>query len=234
MAKWVLVTGGTKGIGRAIIEKFASKGFNIITCSRNQNDIERLKKTIEDDFSVRVIALTTDVSNKEELDEFCNEVKSQVSKLDVLVNNAGFFIPGSIHEEEEGTLESMIETNLYSAYRTTRAFIEGMKKRKEGHIFNICSTASVMPYVNGGSYCISKFAMLGMSKVLREELKALNIRVTAVLPGATLTASWEGADLPEDRFMKSKDVAEAVWSAYQMSDRTVIEELVMRPQLGDI
>ena len=91
-----------------------------------------------------------------------------------------------------------------------------------------------MPYANGGSYCISKFALLGMSKVLREEMKEQNVRVTSILPGATLTASWEGVDLPEERFMKPGDIAESVWSAYQLSDRTVIEELVMRPQLGDI
>ena len=109
-----------------------------------------------------------------------------------------------------------------------------MKKRKKGHIFNICSTASITAYTNGGSYCISKFAMYGMSKVLREELKADQIRVTSVMPGATFTASWEGVDLPEDRFMKPEDVAEMIFTTYQLSDRTVVEDLVIRPQLGDL
>ncbi|MEM7106768.1 MAG: SDR family oxidoreductase [Bacteroidota bacterium] len=234
MTKWILVTGGTKGIGKAIIEKFASEGFNVATCARSESDLQKLQTNLEAAFSVRVIALKADVSDKNDLKRFLETVKAKISHLDVVVNNAGFFIPGAIHEEGEGTLEAMIETNLYSAYRTTRAFISEMKNKRKGHIFNICSTASIMPYVNGGSYCISKFALLGMSKVLREEMKTFNVRVTAVLPGATLTASWEGAELSEERFMKSKDVAEAVWSAYQMSDRTVIEELIMRPQLGDI
>jgi short-subunit dehydrogenase len=91
-----------------------------------------------------------------------------------------------------------------------------------------------MPYINGGSYCISKFALLGMTKVLREEMKEHGVRVTAILPGATLTASWEGANLPPERFMKPDDVAEAILTAYKMSDRSVVEELVIRPQLGDI
>ena len=154
--------------------------------------------------------------------------------VDVLINNAGVFVPGQVHNEEEGMLEKMIDTNLYSAYRLTRGLVQGMIDKKSGHIFNICSTASFMPYVNGSSYCISKFAMLGMSKVLREELKEHNVRVTSVMPGATFTASWEGVDLPEERFMKAEDVAEAIWQAYVLSKRTVMEELVLRPQLGDL
>ena len=234
MKKNIVVTGGTKGIGRAIIEKFASEGFNIATCARNEQDLQKLERDISKQYSVRVITSVADVSKKEELSRFLTKVKENFTDIDILVNNAGFFIPGAINEEEDGVLESMIETNLYSAYRTTRAFINDMKMRRKGLIFNMCSTASIIPYINGGSYCISKFAMLGMSKVLREEMKAFDVRVTAILPGATLTASWEEAELPEERFMKSEDVALAVWGAYTMSDRTVIEELVMRPQLGDI
>jgi short-subunit dehydrogenase len=98
----------------------------------------------------------------------------------------------------------------------------------------MCSIASIKAYPNGGSYAISKFALLGFSKVLREELKEFNIRVTAVLPGATRTASWDGVDLPEDRFMRAEDVAETVFSAYSISERSVVEEIIIRPQLGDI
>ena len=131
-------------------------------------------------------------------------------------------------------VEKMIDPNLYSAYHLTRKLIDGMINRKAGHIFNICSTASITPYVNGGSYCISKYAMLGMTKVLREEMKEHDVKVTAIMPGATLTASWEGVELPEDRFMKADDVADAVHTAYGLSKSAVIEEIVMRPQLGDI
>ena len=98
----------------------------------------------------------------------------------------------------------------------------------------MCSIASFTAYANGGSYSISKFAMLGMSKALREELKDKGIKVTAIMPGATLTASWEGVDIPPERFMKSEDVAEATWSAYRMSERSIVEEIVIRPQLGDL
>ena len=109
-----------------------------------------------------------------------------------------------------------------------------MIQRREGHIFTMCSTASIMAYPNGGSYCIAKFALYGMTKVLREELKEHGLRVTAILPGATLTASWEGADLPAERFIRPDDVAEAVFGAWSLSPQAVIEELLIRPQLGDI
>jgi short-subunit dehydrogenase len=91
-----------------------------------------------------------------------------------------------------------------------------------------------MAYSNGGSYCISKFAMYGMSKVLREELKNDGIRVSSVLPGATFTASWEGSDLSQDRFLSPEDVAEMVVATYKLSPRTVVEDIVLRPQLGDL
>jgi NADP-dependent 3-hydroxy acid dehydrogenase YdfG len=91
-----------------------------------------------------------------------------------------------------------------------------------------------MAYTNGGSYCVSKFALYGLTKVLRAELMPHDIRVTAILPGATLTASWEGVDLPPERFMKPEDVAESVYSAYTVSRHSVVEEILIRPQLGDL
>jgi short-subunit dehydrogenase len=109
-----------------------------------------------------------------------------------------------------------------------------MMEKKQGHIFNLCSIASIQAYANGGSYAISKFALLGFSKCLREELKEYGVRVTAVLPGATRTASWDGVDLPDERFMKSEDVAETIYAAYTLSGRSVVEEILIRPQLGDL
>ena len=98
----------------------------------------------------------------------------------------------------------------------------------------IGSTASTTAYPNGGSYGIAKHALLGFTKNLREELKEAGIRVTAVLPGPTLTASWEGVDLPAERFIKAEDVSEAVFGTYRLSAQAVVEELLIRPQLGDL
>lgn len=227
MKKTIVVTGATKGIGRAIAEKFAQEGFQVLVCARN-------KPEGDDDFLNSVTFFQADLSKKEQVLAFANFVKSKSDKVDILVNNTGFFLPGQVHNEAEGTIEAMIETNVYSAYHLTRALVGDMMERKAGHIFTICSTASITAYTNGGSYCISKFALLGMNKVLREELKPFQVRVTSILPGATLTASWDGVDLPAERFIDPKDVAEVVWTAHAMPATTVLEEILMRPQLGDL
>jgi short-subunit dehydrogenase len=235
MNKLIVVTGGTKGIGRAILSRFAGEGFNVITCARNAEDLQALKKEFEENYpDNNTHIFQADVSRKSDTLAFAKEINQLNQPVEILVNNAGVFLPGEVHAEEDGKLEMMIETNLYSAYYLTRALVPQMKAARSGHIFNMCSTASIMAYVNGGSYCISKFALLGMSKVLREELKQHNIRVTSILPGATFTASWEGVDLPPERFMKAEDVAEAVASAYRMSPQSVAEEILIRPQLGDL
>lgn len=235
MKKILVVSGGTKGIGRAIIERFARENFDIVTCSRNLEELQQLKAEVESFWpGSQVYIQRADLSDKVQTQSFIHFIKTLGRPVDVLVNNTGFFLPGQIHNEPNGTLETMIETNLYSAYHLTRGLVGEMIERKEGHIFTICSTASITPYTNGGSYCISKYALLGMTKVLREEMKPHQVRVTAVLPGATLTASWEGVQLPPERFMKPEDVAEAIFAAYYLSKHSVIEELLIRPQLGDI
>ena len=235
MKKLIVVTGGTKGIGKAIIHKFCEQGFDAVTCSRHDKDLLDLKQEIEQLYPESALyTKKADLADKNQVQAFAHFVKELEMVPEVLVNNTGIFIPGMIHQEEEGIFEKVMETNLYSAYHLTRAFVNDMISAKSGHIFNMCSTASIMAYTNGGSYCISKFALLGMTKVLREELKDKGIRVTAIMPGATLTASWEGVELPPERFMKPEDVAEAAWSAYQMSTRSVVEEILIRPQLGDL
>lgn len=229
-----VVTGGTKGIGKATIAAFASKGFDIVTCSRHADELEILKQEIESEFSNTVFTTVCDVSSKVDTQRFIEFVLAQQQPVAVLVNNSGVFLPGEVHSEEEGALEQQIETNLYSAYRISRGLIPTMKQQQKGHIFNICSIASLIAYNNGGSYTISKFALYGMSKSLREELKPFSIRVTSVMPGATLTASWDGVDLPEERFIPPQDVATMILTAYELSSRSVVEDIVIRPQLGDL
>jgi len=235
MNRVAVITGGTKGIGKAMVMKFASEGFDIITCARSQDDLLELKAAVESEFrEIEVLVRKSDLSLKSEVNDFVKYIISKKNHVQVLVNNTGVFIPGEISSEPDGRLETMINTNLYSAYYMTRGLLTQMMHERKGHIFNICSVASIMPYANGGSYSITKYAMLGMTKVLREEMKNHGIRVTAVLPGATLTASWEGVELPESRFIKSEDVADAVYGAYGLSEHSVVEELLIRPQEGDI
>jgi short-subunit dehydrogenase len=234
MSKLVVVTGGTKGIGRAIVNKFSSQGFDVVTCSRSQQDLKSLKEAVERKHGNAVDFMEANLTDHSQLKKFTQFIRSSGRSVDVLVNNAGYFIPGDISTEEEGNLEQIMQANLFSAYHLTRGIVPGMKEKKSGHIFNMCSIASFMAYPNGGSYAISKFALLGFSRCLRAELRPFGIRVTAVMPGATFTDSWSESALPEDRFMPAEDIAEMVYASYSLTSRTVVEDIILRPQLGDI
>jgi short-subunit dehydrogenase len=230
-----IVTGGTKGIGKAICDILMENGFDISITARNIDDLNNLKSDYNSRYPNQdVQVFQVDMSRKGEVINFAEEVCKATDRIDILINNAGTFIPGQIINEEEGVLEKMIETNLYSAYHMTRGIINKMLTQRKGHIFNMCSIASFMAYPNGGSYAISKFALLGFSKSIREEVKDKGVKVTSVMPGATWSASWEGVDLPEERLMKASDIAKSIYAAYQLSDSAVVEEIVIRPQLGDL
>lgn len=235
MRKLIVVTGGSHGIGRAILLKFVSEGFDAVTCARNEDDLSELKKEAEKKYSgARIFYRNADMAVKAEVRSFVQFIESLNRPVSVLVNNSGYFLPGEIISESDGNLESMVEANLYSAYHITRGLIGSMIRQRSGHIFNMCSIASIQAYKNGGSYAISKFALLGFSKCLREEVKEHNLRVTAILPGATKTRSWKAAGLPDERFILPEDVAGTVFSAWSLSPSAVVEEIIIRPQQGDI
>ncbi len=231
----VIITGGTKGIGKAIGDLLLSKGHNISFCARSKDDVEALveewNKAYPDQM---VIGEVCDMGVQEEVESFAVSVIHHMKQIDVLVNNAGVFLPGEILKEEAGALEQMINVNLYSAYHLTRKIAPLMTEQGSGHIFNMCSVASIKAYPNGGSYSISKFALLGFSKVLREELKPHGVKVTSILPGATWSNSWAGVDLPRERLMEANDIALSVVNAINMSPSAVVEEIIVRPQLGDL
>ena len=231
----VIITGASKGIGKAIALKFISEGHSVAICARTKNHLDAFEdeaKLINPNINILTEAI--DISKIDEVSLFAKSCINTFKNIDVLVNNGGIFIPGKITEEEPGKLQKLIETNLYSAYHLTREILPYMKNSTKPHIFNICSIASFMAYPDGGSYSISKFAMLGFSKVLREELKQSGIKVTSIMPGATWSDSWAGANLPYDRIMEAKDIADTLWSAYQLGPSAVVEEIIIRPLLGDL
>ncbi len=229
VSKNVLVTGGTKGIGRAIAERFLAEGFSVMVCASSERS---LKEALAEQPALK--GLVCDVTLPTDVASLARHVESVFGTLDVLVNNAGKYVPGTLLGEEEGALEHMLNINLIGAYRVTRAVAPAMVKRRAGSIFNICSTASIMAYANGGSYSIAKHALLGFSRTLREELKSDGVRVVSVIPGATMTSSWDGVAVVPDRLMPPEDVASAVWAAHALSPRTVVEEIVLRPMMGDL
>ncbi len=233
----VVITGASKGIGKAIAKTFAANGHNLFLCSRNEVALYKTMEELQTQFAaVEIKAKAFDLSKQAK--EFGKWVNASGIIVDVLVNNAGLFEPGSVYNEPEGLLENQIETNLYSAYHLTRTLLPKMMENTSTssgrHIFNICSIASLQAYKNGGAYSISKFAMDGFSKNLREEMKEYGIKVTAVYPGAVLTDAWGNFDNSKHRIMEADDVAQMIYAASQLSAGACVEEIVLRPQLGDL
>jgi short-subunit dehydrogenase len=230
----VIVTGASKGIGKAIAEIFAASGYNLFLCSRGE---VALYKTVEELMTkfpdVTIKAKPFDLSKKEEAIAFGNWCLS-FAVPDIVINNAGLFEPGSVHNEPDGLLENQIATNLYSAYHLTRTLLPKMMEKKAGHFFNICSIASLHAYRDGGAYSISKYAIYGFSKNLREEMKSFNIKVTSVFPGAVFTDSWGNFDNSKNRIMEPGDIAKMIYTASQLSPAACVEDIVIRPQLGDL
>jgi len=230
-----VITGASKGIGKAIADLFMEEGIDIAINSRHIDELEAIKAAYAKSHPDReVLIKATDMSQKQEVIDFGEYVKSKWNQVDILINNAGVFLPGEIHKEADEVLEKQMDTNLYSAYHMTRSLLPVMLPQKKGIIFNMCSVASLMAYPHGGSYSISKFALLGFSKVLREEMKDKGIKVVSIMPGATWSNSWAGVEQPEERLMQAHDIALVVMSAIKLSPSAVMEEIILRPQLGDL
>jgi NADP-dependent 3-hydroxy acid dehydrogenase YdfG len=230
-----VITGGTQGIGKAVAEKFLSEGFSVSICARNEKDLAQTESEWKDKFpGSRILVVKADLADKSQVAGFAAETIKSLDTVDVLVNNAGLFFPGKLQNEQDGHLEELMKVNVYSAYYLTRHLIPSLKKSKKGHIFNMCSIASLRAYENGGSYSITKYALLGFSENLRDELMEDDIRVTAVMPGATWSRSWQSTGLPEKRFMQPGDIADLIWSAYTLTSASNVDSIVIRPIRGDI
>ncbi len=231
----VVITGASKGIGKAIATIFAAQGAQLFLCARNEVNLYNTIAELQQNYPNSTInAKATDMSKKDDVKQFGQWVLDRVAQIDVLINNAGQFLPGNINNEENGVLEQMMNTNLYSAYHLTRALLPLMMDTRHGHIFNISSIAALAAYPNGGSYSITKFAMMGFNKNLRAELSPYNIKVTAVLPGAVMTDSWGDFDNSNKRIMEADDIAKMIYAATNLSPQAVVEDIIIRPQLGDL
>jgi len=231
----IVITGASRGIGRSIADIFAANGYDLYLTSRSDVALYKAMEELQTKYpSVSIKAKAFDLSKTDEAKAAGSWVLNSGVVPDILVNNAGLFEPGSVHNEPEGLLENQMAINVYSAYHLTRTLLPKMMERRSGHIFNMCSIASLHAYHNGGAYSISKYAMHGFSKNVREEMKPHNIKVTAIHPGAVLTDSWGDYDNSKKRIMEAGDIAKMVYASSQLSPAACVEDIVIRPQLGDL
>ena len=230
-----IVTGATKGIGRSIVMELAANNYNIIFCARDQKEVQILLDELIHSFSqLQFFGMRADMEKNSDVRALAEFAENSLGHVDVLINNAGLYIPSGLLEEDERCLERQMQVNVFAPHYLSKYFAARMMESGKGHIVNICSIASLEPVVRAGSYSISKAAMLGLTKALREELRPAGIKVTAVLPGSTLTDSWAGTELPKDWFILSEDIAKSIINCLQMSSGANIDEIIIRPLYGKI
>ena len=223
-----VITGATKGIGRAIAIKLAENGYNIAICARNAAELEAFSAELSA-AGVQVFSFAADLEVKAEVSNFCNAVSESFSKIDVLVNNAGVYLPAALLDEADDAFEKQLNLNLLAPYYLSKYFGKIMRNQQSGHIFNICSVASKEIIPNAGGYCVTKSALLSLNDVCREELSKYNVKVTAILPGSTLTSSWEGTEIPAERFVQPEDIANTIHTILNLSAGVNVDEVTLKP-----
>lgn len=230
----ILITGASQGIGEAIALAFSNEpGAQLVLVSRNEEKLNQVSRACQAN-GAKTLVLPCDVTDRESVFAMRDAVTEAWGVPDVVVNNAGLFRPGSLLDMDVDTFTEQVDVNLNSAFLVTKAFLQGMVDRGRGMLFYMASVASIRAYAGGAAYCAAKHGLLGLARCVREETRDKGIRVTTLLPGATFTPSWEGVELPEERFMPPEDIATSVLEIYRLSDRTVVEEIILRPQEGDI
>lgn len=223
-----LITGATKGIGRAVAHTLGQAGFELVLLARKQKDLEELQAELTGK-GVKTNIYAVDCAIKADVYRFLAIAESNLGFIDVLVNNVGIFIPNNFFEENDAAFEQQQALNVNAAYYFGKFLGKKMLEAKRGHIFNICSVASNMPIKNAGSYSVTKAAMLSLNHVLRQELAPHQVKVTAFLPGSTKTASWEGTSIPNEKFIQPEDIASTLLAILKLSKGANVDEVLITP-----
>ncbi len=232
--KSILITGSTKGIGNAIASKFAANQYNLILIARSDKDLQDQKKNLLEQFDIDIVCISADMSEKKQVQKIVEHLRELNITPDIIVNNIGIYQPSTIFDEDDILMEKMMNINYYSGYYLTKTLLPSMLERNSGHIFSICSVANINPVKQAFAYTISKYAVYGFIKTLRESLIETEIKTTAIIPGSTLTASWDGTTVESERFIMADDIAETIFMAANLSKGACLEEIIIRPQHGQI
>ncbi|MBS4029113.1 MAG: SDR family oxidoreductase [Ignavibacteriales bacterium] len=231
----VWITGASRGIGKELAKQFASIGCKVALSARSEKELLKLEKEI---ISLGGItkSFPCDVANEKSLLQTHKNIQKELGEVEVLINNAGVTVFKSIEKTSVKEFNDILSVNLRGMFLCVKAVLPSMKKKNNGWIFNILSTASTTTFKNSGAYSASKAGAMMLGKVLREELREKNIRVVNVFPGATETAMWSKEERKKYSFrmMSAKSVAEVVLQTYRFPSDVICEEIVLRPMLGDI
>lgn len=231
----ILVTGASQGLGACIAEVFAreTKG-RLSLVARQVGKLRDVAKVCRAAGASDVETFRCDVADAPAVREMARRVRERFGEVDVLINNAGTFRPAALISMSVADFDTVVGANLRSGFLVTREFAKAMAARRRGDIFFMASIAGLRGFPRGGAYVAAKHGVRGLARAFRDELKSRGVRVITVFPGAAWSPSWEGSGVPPGRMMPGEDVAQAFYDAYRMNRRTVVEEIILRPQLGDV
>ena len=224
--KTALITGAGKGIGKAVALALAHEGVNVILTARTTADIKATAEEAQA-LGVKALAITADVSNLESVDAAVAQALAEFGTIDILINNAGVGKFGKFLELTPGEFEQIIKINLFGTYYATRAVLPGMIVRQSGDIINISSTAGLKGAAVTSAYSASKFAVMGLTESLMQEVRKHNIRVTALTPSTVATDMAKDLNLTDgnpDKVMQAEDFAELIIAQLKLNRRVFIKE----------
>ncbi|MFD1992446.1 3-ketoacyl-ACP reductase [Paenibacillus nicotianae] len=224
--KTAIITGAGKGIGKAIAEALAKEGVQLGLLARTASDLEQLKAELTSTYDIQVFTATADIGNSEEARQAVASLAASLGRVDILINNAGIGSFGKMVDMDPAEWEQILRVNLMGTYYVTHELLPGMIAQESGDIINIASTAGERGFATGSAYCASKFAVLGMTESLMQEVRKFNIRVTALTPSTVNTPLAVNAGLPigdEDRMMQPEDLAELVVAALKLPSRVLLK-----------
>lgn len=226
-----VVTGATRGIGRAIAVRFAMAGFDLAVTSRSATELTLMKNELEKEFKVKVFAKPANFQKKADVVLFAEFAKQAGARVDVLVNNVGQYLYGNIFDEPGDKLAEQLQVNLLSAHYLTSALAENFKKHRSGHIFTIGSILSKNLRDDAAFYTISKHALYTWHQLLMNEMRQYNVRATFVAPSSTFTSSWEGSNVKGEELIQPENIAEAIYDCYNMTGSALVDEISIKTML---
>lgn len=228
--KIVLVTGASRGIGRAITLRFASAGADLVIAARNQAELQDLGAEIQA-MGRSCLIMPTDLRDPDQIQGLVQQSIGQFGRIDVLINNAGIGFWASISDLTLDQYDEMFDVNMRAVFLLTQAVLPQMIERGNGHIINIASTSSRWTYPEGTLYCASKFALLGFNEALAKELRTTGVRVTAVCPGQVNTyLGGSGPQTWEEDMLSGEDIAELALQAVTLPPHAIVTEMVVWPR----
>ena len=226
--KAAVVTGASRGIGRAIALRLGRMGASVAICARKRDDLERTAASLREE-GIRALPIVADVTLAGDVEALIERTSAEFGEIEVLVNNAGIGMFGSFYERSESDWDAVLNANLKAVFLTSRAVAPRMIRLGKGHIINISSLASKSAFSGGALYCASKWGLMGLTACMAEDLRAHGVRVSAICPGSVNTEFSPHSGRTSATLLQPEDVAHAVATLLTQGPQSFISEIDLRP-----